>query len=174
MLRNLKTLFFISMLFFGNQAFSGSALGEVICRAPLYYIWGDKKTKSFWKNISARGDREEDAKRVLEEKIDRLKNKAISECRKVHENTAGCIAERYKAVESRYSSLSFRARKAIDEAIISDCKKQEGVCLEAESGKIVCKETVKEAGKEKDKIEKAESKSESDKSKKKKKAKEKK
>lgn len=117
---------------------------EFHCEAALSYKWRKDKeevaNEEFFSSVEEKGADEVSAKDALTRKIAREKSRAKEECKREHENLSGCIAAKYAAIASVLSSLGFSARKAVQDAIASDCTSIQGVCSQVVSSEPVCKE----------------------------------
>ncbi len=98
---------------------------------------------SFWARVEVKGKDEAQSKGALGERVVAEQAAAMRECRKQHENLAGCIGSKYYAMGSVLNTLGFTARKNLEDAIRSDCEKRQGKCLGASAGEAKCQEIVK-------------------------------
>ncbi|MCB9029561.1 MAG: hypothetical protein H6619_00785 [Deltaproteobacteria bacterium] len=121
---------------------SSAALADFQCDSAVNYVWKNKggKHESFWKTVTATAADEAGTKAALDDAVSFEKGLAIAKCRKDHENLSGCIAQRYQSIGSTYESMGFKARKTLDEAIINDCQKKQGYCLEPKASNPICKD----------------------------------
>ena len=136
-----------------------SCFAEHICRASVSYAWQREKDVTkiivFVGTLEAKGADEAAAKLELQERAEREKNKASEQCTREHENQSGCVAAKMTSMSAAIQSLTFSARKLIEESIASDCKSQQGKCSESAMSEPRCVEKVeptkaagKDAGKE--------------------------
>ncbi|MCO6429471.1 MAG: hypothetical protein J5J00_01325 [Deltaproteobacteria bacterium] len=99
----------------------------------------------FWRAVETSGAEEEAVRAKLTEAANQEKLPALEACRREHQNLSGCIASKYQGLAGSFTSLGFSARKALEEAVIQDCTKQQGECLEAVAKEIKCVEKKEEA-----------------------------
>ena len=59
-----------------------------------------------------------------------------------------CLSSKYAAVQDQLATMEFGARKSFDQAIVNDCKQQQGRCAEIISSDPVCAEVQQEAAAE--------------------------
>lgn len=135
------------------------AAAEFSCKSTISYKWkkskGDEGAEIMFAAIERRGADEAKAKSLLNGALDKIKADAFESCKKEHEDLASCISNKYTSYGSTLHSLGFGARKALEDAIASDCAAQEGSCLPPVSGEPKCEEVASaDAGKEGKKDEK--------------------
>ena len=108
------------------------AHADFSCAATVSYQWKKKEDKEaravVWIEVAARGETEEAAKAQLAATAASETPRARDACARDHESLASCIAAKFSAQSSLMASLSFSARKALEEAISSDCKGSQGEC----------------------------------------------
>ena len=132
---------------------------EFSCRGNVSYKWQREKEETqipvFIATLEATGIDEAAAKVALSANAERDKAKAMDQCKREHENQAGCIATKLNSAAPIMQTLNFSSRKLLEESIGSDCKAQQGKCVESALSDPVCHEVVsqsaadvKEAGKE--------------------------
>jgi hypothetical protein len=113
---------------------------EVSCSVEVRYQW--KKDAAdrpvVWAVVLGRGDSEDAAKARVSALVEAELPRARQACAREHENLAGCISAKFAASSSLLPSLDFSARKALEEAITSDCKAAQGVCGEAAGAEPKC------------------------------------
>lgn len=131
------------------------ARADFVCSSDVTYKWKEEgvgtpaagsanSEKAVHFSITdAAGDSEEAAKAKLSPLLIAAKARAALACQEEHENQSKCIATKYSAMSTVVNSLSFSARKELEESIISDCKKSQGKCLEASSSDPKCSEVKK-------------------------------
>lgn len=121
---------------------AASASAESICRADVSYQWkrGKEETAAAVQisRIEARGKDDAAAKAKLAEAAAREKPRALEACRKDHENQAGCVAGKFDLYGVSLKSLSFSARKKLEEAIQADCTAAQGACVDAITSEPQC------------------------------------
>ncbi len=119
-------------LFLQFVVLPGLVWAEFSCVADITYSYkkpkDDQPLVVTYATVEARGADEAKAKAALAETASREIPKVQSLCRQQHENEAGCLASKFAASSQSRSALSFTARKAVEDAVINDCKAQQGVC----------------------------------------------
>ena len=118
---------------------------EFVCASEVSYKWkkGEKESSVSVSRIERRGADEAAGKAALEESLSREKSDALDECRKQHENMAGCMSAKFTSNSDALRSMSFPARKQLEEAVGADCKEGQGSCTEAATSEAVCREIKK-------------------------------
>ena len=101
-----------------------------------------KESTVAYSTVEAKGEDEAKAKIAVQKVSVRLLEKAREECRMRHENVAACIAAKYDATATTMQTLSFSARKSLEDAVRSDCEAQRGICKKVETSDPVCAEIV--------------------------------
>ena len=138
-------IIFRTLLILGVVLAHGVAGAEelAVCRSEVAYSWTkDPKDERvvFFAVVEQRAPSVEDAKRKLAEEVARVKGDAYQRCREAHQNLSGCIAGRFNAHTGVMSSMTFAARKALEEAITTDCKGEQGTCGAVTASEPQCKE----------------------------------
>lgn len=161
MLSSLKKLqiAWIATLFVA-LAQSNFVLADFICSSDVIYAWTANQSPSlpvataggaatpsqtFFGKIEARAESEELAKKALATRVGAAKTQAIARCKREHENLSGCVAAKYSAMGTTLNTLTFSARKALEDAINTDCEHQSGICGQASVAEAECREEVKAA-----------------------------
>jgi len=118
------------------------ACADVTCRASVSYKWekGDAENSTHWRDLRAVAKDEEAAKRSLAELTNIEKTRAAQGCVVQHENLSGCISTKFSTTSPTYHSLSFAARKALEDAITKDCAAVQGSCGAAQASEPQCKD----------------------------------
>ncbi len=118
---------------------------QTTCKAEVSYKWkssGEAKEAQeatvYFGGVEGAGADEVVAKAKLTEESSVLKVKALDACRRDRENLTGCITAKFATSAQALQSLSFSARKALEEAISADCKKSQGSCLDATVSEPAC------------------------------------
>ncbi len=139
---------------------SSTGYAQVTCRSDVSYLWHrknleittptppdpsgtpaagiERETTVPWIRLERVGTTEEEAKGALDIVLSREKSKAYAQCQKDHEELATCIATAHETMSAVIGSSSYSARKAIEDAIESDCKARQGLCIEAVASEIKC------------------------------------
>ena len=160
MLRSVRNLQVacIATLFLGFATVE-TAHAEFLCTADISFSWSSKvaagvpaatpstvsatPNQTFVGKIEARAESEELAKKALEARSAAAKTQAIARCKREHENMSGCVAAKYSAMGTTLNTLTYNARKSLEEAIRTDCELQRGACGEATVAAAQCREEVK-------------------------------
>ena len=110
------------------------SIAETTCRGGVVYRWKPTGSETpqdvALRSLEAKGADEAAAKAALQQQVAGLTREAQEECRRAHENLAGCMASKYAALAHSLQAASFAARKSMEEAIGADCKKLQGACVE--------------------------------------------
>ncbi len=121
-----------------------SVQAEFHCSAELSYSWRKEKEEKSnevqLRAVEAKGADEEGAKAKLAADILIAKSNGVKECHDRHENSAGCIAAKHTSMANVLQGLGFSAKKALEAAIIEDCKNSSGRCLEVVASEPKCKD----------------------------------
>ena len=119
-----------------------TANAEFGCRSELSYKWKrageSSQEKVVWGVFRSVGVDEATAKVKLSLRLEEEKAAARTACLKEHENLAGCFSVKFSAMGPSMQSLDFASRKSLNEAITSDCNKQQGACSAPESTDPIC------------------------------------
>lgn len=94
--------------------------------------------------VEATGADEKATRAALTLNAARARTRAREACLKQFENVAGCIASKYEANSATLRNLDFATRKALQVAIVTDCEKRQGTCLEPAASEPACAELPKE------------------------------
>jgi hypothetical protein len=127
-------------------SFCLTAGAEFSCSSEISYAWKraeEEELKVFHTSVKQIAVDEPAAKKALAAVVSIAEKKAQSSCRHEHENLSGCLISRMNATAVARSANSFSARKEIEKAIDSDCKKQSGECKGASHTEAQCQEVVK-------------------------------
>ncbi|MBN8547743.1 MAG: hypothetical protein J0M12_00360 [Deltaproteobacteria bacterium] len=115
---------------------------EHLCRASVSYAWQREKEMTkimvFTTRVEAKGADEAAAKAALMELVEPLKSKAAEQCSHDHENQAGCVAAKINVMSAALHSMTFSSRKLLEDSIASDCKAQQGKCVESVVSEPTC------------------------------------
>jgi hypothetical protein len=91
-------------------------------------------------SIERRGKSEQDARAGLLVEVNRQKARALDRCRREHESFGDCVSTKMGIKASTLNSLSFSARSKVEEALIDECRVQQGRCGAVDSGEPVCRD----------------------------------
>jgi hypothetical protein len=91
-------------------------------------------------SIERRGKSEQDARAGLLVEVNRQKARAHDRCRREHESFGDCVSTKMGIKASTLNSLSFSARSKVEEALIDECRVQQGRCGAVDSGEPVCRD----------------------------------
>ena len=120
---------------------NSSAYAEADCSSVISYTVAresENLTEVFYGELRAKGADEISTKAKIETDILKNKAKALERCKNQYENTAGCVQGKLSASAGVFQSSTFSARKALEDALLADCKKQQGTCREVKSSEIKC------------------------------------
>lgn len=98
---------------------------------------GEQRMK--FATIERRGVDEGAAKAGLLIEVNRQKARAHERCSKDHESFGECVGSKLSAKGTTLNSLSFSARVKLEEALIEECKVQQGRCLGVDSSEPTCR-----------------------------------
>lgn len=117
-------------------------LAEYECRSEVSYAWkgekADAETEVFFRAASVRGETENNGKEALEKKLSEEKAAALSECARLHEGVAECIATKFSNLQSTMQGMTFSGRKGLEESIRNDCTALKGKCISAKASDVKC------------------------------------
>lgn len=117
------------------------AYAEANCSSVLSFTV-EREDKSlnevFFVELRAQGTDEVTTKARLESEILKTKGRAIERCKSQYENFASCLQTKLISSGSVLQTASFSARKTLEEALASDCRKQQGNCKDAKSSEVKC------------------------------------
>ena len=91
-------------------------------------------------SIERRGNDEQLARAGLLIEVNRQKARAHERCKHDHESFGDCVSTKMAIKASTLNSLSFSARGKVEEALIDECRVQQGRCAAIESGEPVCRD----------------------------------
>ena len=118
------------------------ASAQTRCRTQLTYKWkpadGEKSVEIKWGEYEGQGVDDATARAQISSLVEKERVKARETCRREHENLAGCYSAKFASLGPVLQGLDFSARKSMEEAITSDCKKQQGRCDEPAIAEPVC------------------------------------
>lgn len=160
-MKTIKSIIIISILISGF--IPKACLAEFICKGEVQYKWraatsDNLSTKSntaplaqatpqpssseeqgvFWAVVERKGATEEEAKRSVVDASIPQRSAADKACRLQHENLTSCVANKFTSLSSTLNSLTFSARRSLEEAVTSDCNKQQGTCLPSVVSDPIC------------------------------------
>lgn len=122
------------------------AYAEFSCKAEVSYKWkkakAENETEVYFSSVERKGLDEAKAKAALSDALAKEKVLAFETCKKEHEDLASCISAKYTSFNSTLQALTFSARKALEEAITSDCGGQVGSCSSSTATDAKCEEVV--------------------------------
>jgi hypothetical protein len=126
----------IGLLLLGAE----QATAQVTCRADISYrvTKGESTTEVFFSYVERQAQDEATAKQQVLQSAAREKGRALDACRRTHQDLGGCIGSRLMAQSGTMSAVSFTARKAIEDAVKSDCELTQGTCGEVVLGESAC------------------------------------
>ena len=151
----MKTIIYFLILVLAVRSTLVSA--EFACSSEISYKWreisGEKEKGGakgaeaviYFSSVQETGADEAAAKKALEESTVREKVKASDACKRLHENLAGCMSAKFASLANTLQNASFTARKQIEDAVVADCRGQQGTCLEIIASDPKCAEIKKES-----------------------------
>lgn len=86
------------------------------------------------------GKDEAAAKLLLEGELARQKVRASEACVRQHEALGSCVSTKLAANAHVLNSLGFSARTALEEALTTECRSQQGRCMGVEASAAQCRE----------------------------------
>jgi hypothetical protein len=89
--------------------------------------------------IERRGKDEGSVRAGLLIEVNRQKARAHERCKRDHESFGDCVSTKMSTKSSTLNSLSFSARSKVEEALIEECKVQQGRCIAIDSGEPTCR-----------------------------------
>lgn len=147
---------------------SSGVSAEVVCTSEVSYRWvrdeqeapkdeatakkGDPKAKKEEPKVNAderlvrfasierRGKDEQTARAGLLIEVNRQKARAHERCRREHEGFGDCVSTKMSIKGSTLNSLSFSARSKVEEALIDECRVQQGHCTSIDSSEPTCRD----------------------------------
>jgi hypothetical protein len=91
-------------------------------------------------SVERRGKSEQETRAGLLVEVNRQKARAHDRCRREHESFGDCVSTKMAIRASTLNSLSFSARTKVEEALIDECRVQQGRCGPVDSGEPVCRD----------------------------------
>lgn len=91
-------------------------------------------------SVERRGKDERAAKAGLLVEVNRQKSRAHERCKRDHESFGDCVSTKLSAKSSTIQSLSFSARAKVEEALIEECRVQQGQCVSIDASEPVCRD----------------------------------
>lgn len=119
----------------------GSAYAEATCSSAVSFLVekeGGVSREIYFAELRVQGADEATTKAKLEAELAKAKAKSFERCKTEYENLSGCLQDKLTSAAGTLQGASFSARKALEEAFTTDCKKQQGVCKEAKSTEPKC------------------------------------
>jgi hypothetical protein len=91
-------------------------------------------------SIERRGKDEQSARIGLIVEVNRQKARAHERCKREHESFGDCVSTKMSIKGSTLNSLSFSARSKVEEALIDECRVQQGRCTSIDSNEPTCRD----------------------------------
>lgn len=124
--------------------FAAPVFAEHFCRTEITYKWRraqeEKEVEVIVQALEARGVDEPAAKAEIMKLALAARSGAQATCAQVHENLSGCISSKLAAASTVQHTLSFSARKTLEEAIKTDCSNSQGICTDIVVKDATCEE----------------------------------
>lgn len=129
---------------------------DIVCQADVYYTWHKtpspmdqnspdktppvkpKVVRTFYKTVGEHGLSLTDLKNRLTSKLATVQSDALSHCKRMHQDQAGCLATRLRKLSTDYKMMDFSSRKTMLAAIKRDCDGIAGTCISAEANPAQC------------------------------------
>jgi hypothetical protein len=90
-------------------------------------------------SVERRGADEETVRAALAPELNRQKARAYERCRRDHEAFGDCVSTKLSVKTSTLNSLSFSARAQVEQALMEECRAQQGRCVAVDSSEIKCR-----------------------------------
>ena len=138
-IRDLTPVIFVTLFIFGYPCSFANA--EADCSSVVSYSVArdsENLTEVFYGELRTKGADEVNTRAKIETEILKTKVKALERCKSQYENTAGCVQGKLSASAGVFQSSTFSARKALEDALLADCKKQQGTCKEVKASEVKC------------------------------------
>jgi hypothetical protein len=147
---------------------SSEVSAEVVCTSEVSYRWvrdeqeaprdeaivkkGEAQEKNEEPKVNAqerlvrfalierRGKDEQTARAGLLIEVNRQKARAHERCKREHESFGDCVSTKMSIKGSTLNSLSFSARSKVEEALIDECRVQQGHCTSIDSNEPTCRD----------------------------------
>lgn len=123
---------------------TGTAAGVVApaepLKAPLTQAARPGEQQVRVASVERRGKDERAARAGLLVEANRQKSRAHERCKREHESFGDCVSTKLAANSSTIQSLSFFARAKVEEALIEECRLQQGQCLSIDASEPVCRD----------------------------------
>ena len=91
-------------------------------------------------SVERRGKDERAAKAGLLVEVNRQKSRAHEGCKREHESFGDCVSTKLSAKSATIQSLGFSARAKVEEALIEECRLQQGQCVSIDASEPVCRD----------------------------------
>jgi hypothetical protein len=125
----------------GSSSSAGS-IGSSVSQGPVGVGAGAQPGEQVVRFVSVerRGPNERTVKMALQIEVNRQKARAHERCKRDHESFGDCVSTKMSTKVATLNSLSFSARSRVEEALIEECRLQQGRCIAVDSGDPVCRE----------------------------------
>ena len=139
----MKEILLLTILCFIPQ----SLLAEFICTADVGYNWErvtdqkkntKEKLQTIVEQLVASGETEEIARERAQITAPPLLRKVEQTCLEDHQDIATCISTKLSRITSVLATLSFNARRNLEDGIKADCDKQQGECCKSFMTELKC------------------------------------
>jgi hypothetical protein len=90
--------------------------------------------------VERRGQDERSVKAGLQIEVSRQKSRAHDRCKRDHESFGDCVSTKMATKVGSLNSLSFSARSKVEEALIEECRIQQGRCVAIDSEEPTCRD----------------------------------
>jgi hypothetical protein len=105
---------------------------------PERVVPGEQKVR--FAQVERRGQDERAAKAGLQIEVNRQKARAYERCKRDHESFGDCVSTKMSTKVATLNSLSFSARSKVEEALIDECRVEQGRCVSIDSDEPTCRD----------------------------------
>jgi len=129
-----------------SSAASSSSAGAVSSDSATPQVGLPGQQRVRFVQVERRGADERAVRAGLQIEVNRQKARAHERCKRDHESFGECVSTKLSIKGATLNSLSFSARSKVEEALIDECRIQQGRCLSIDSDEPTCRNLVAGAG----------------------------
>jgi len=96
--------------------------------------------------VERKGQDERAVRAGLQIEVNRQKARAHERCKRDHESFGDCVSTKMSTKVGSLNSLSFSARSKVEEALIEECRIQQGRCVSIDSEEPACRDLAAVSG----------------------------
>ncbi len=111
---------------------------------PQGSVPGEQKVR--FAQVERRGQDERAVRAGLQIEVNRQKARAYERCKRDHESFGECVSIKMSTKGATLNSLSFSARSKVEEALIDECRVQQGRCVSIDSDEPSCRDLAPRVG----------------------------